>query len=581
MGTFYDLGRAVVGGWMRGAWLSHDPVQDRDLIWGGEFGQEGANLFAVDAASGEVVEEHRIGAREFTVTVDPASGVLWVHNYHGLNQPGNILQSWDPETRELSYHGFPLLSGHRFVGAILGQDGRLYLGTHPFGHLVSFEPRTATWTDHGCQAPEPIVPGQHIWCRPQMLGAGGEIICQINRVPPHEFVAFDPKTGQTRTLETQPDLPKASGTGVLQDGRPMSNQATAITVDLSAQRYTVDGVEHSFDYTPKVATDIVGLNRGPDGCIYGTTIISMHVFKFDTQSRRLSDLGRVGFGHGEVYDVIAHGDKLYMGSYTGAYWAAYDPNKAWNPRPDVGGKALDANPRCFGQMGHDMNRPYEYAVGPDDRIYIACRADYGLTGGGLVRFDPATEAMHVFRDELQSIQSVAADDRYVYGGTSINGGRGSVAPTTQARFFMFDPQGESRVYETIPDSDAVAITSLACSPVTGLVYGTTDKGVLFAFSPDQRQVVQTWQLRSLGTPLMGVPETYGVIHLTAGSDGNVYGVTNSEIFTLDVHLGRIIYLDQPPIPDLYQIVEGRPGVFYIGARGHLLEYHVKGTPHYR
>ncbi len=133
----------------------------------------------------------------------------------------------------------------------------------------------------------------------------------------------------------------------------------------------------------------------------------------------------------------------------------------------------------------------------------------------------------------------------------------------------------------IPFDDAIAITSLACSPATGLVYGTTDKGILFAFNPDQRQVVQTWQLRSLGTPLMGVPETYGVIHLTAGSDGNIYGVTNTELFTLDVHLGRIIYLDQPPLPDLYQIVEHRPGVFYIGARGHLLEYHVKGTPHYR
>ena len=581
MGIFYDLGRAVVGGWMGGAWLSHDPVQNCDLIWGGEFGQEGAILFAIDAASGNVVEEHRIGAREFSVTVAPASGVLWIHNYHGLNQPGNILQSWNPKTRHLSYHGFPLLNSHRFVAALLGQDGRLYLGTHPFGHLVSFDPSTEGWRDYGCQASEPIVPGQHIWCRPLTFNADGEIICQINRVPPHEFIAFNPQSGQRRKLENAPDLPKAPNTGVSQDGRSASKKAAAITVDLEAHRYTVNGTERAFAYTPKVATDIVGLNRGPDGNIYGSTIISMHVFKFDTQARQLSDLGRVGFGEGEVYDVIAHNKKLYMGSYTGAYWAVYDPSKAWNARPDVGGKAADANPRCFGQMGQAMNRPFEYAVGPDERIYIACRADYGVTGGGIVRFDPATEAMRVFRDELQSVQSITADERYVYGGTSISGGRGSIEPTKQARFFIFDPQQERRVYETIPFADAIAITSLACSPVTRLVYGTTDKGVLFAFSPDQRQVVQAWQLRSLGTPLMGVPETYGVIHLTTGSDGNIYGVTNSELFTLDVHIDRIIYLDPPPIPDLYQIVEGRPGVFYIGARGHLLEYHAKGTPHYR
>ncbi len=284
---------------------------------------------------------------------------------------------------------------------------------------------------------------------PQAFNAAGEIICQINRVPPHEFIAFNPESRQTPQAGASARVCRKRPMRVCAKmGVPRPMHAAAITVNLDARSYTVNGAERTFAYTPKVATDIVGLNRGPDGNIYGSTIISMHVFKFDTRSRQLSDLGRVGFGHGEVYDVIAHGDKLYMGSYTGAYWAAYDPSKPWNPRPDVGGKAPDANPRCFGQMGHDMNRPFEYAVGPDDRIYIACRADYGLTGGGMVRFDPATEAMQVFRDELQSVQSIAADDRYVYGGTSISGGRGSREPTTQARFFMFDPQSERRIYET-------------------------------------------------------------------------------------------------------------------------------------
>ena len=48
-----------------------------------------------------------------------------------------------------------------------------------------------------------------------------------------------------------------------------------------------------------------------------------------------------------------------------------------------------------------------------------------------------------------------------------------------------------------------------------------------------------------------------------------------------VGTGRIHYLDTPPITDLYQIVEGEAGVFYIGARGHLLEYRLQDTPHYR
>ncbi|HCQ02622.1 MAG TPA: hypothetical protein DIT99_18905, partial [Candidatus Latescibacteria bacterium] len=79
-------------------------------------------------------------------------------NYHGLYQPGNILQSWSPETRKVISHGFPPLSGQRFVSALWGDDDKLYLGTHPFGHLVSFDPEHDQWADHGCQAPAPIIP---------------------------------------------------------------------------------------------------------------------------------------------------------------------------------------------------------------------------------------------------------------------------------------------------------------------------------------------------------------------------------------------------------------------------------------
>jgi len=386
---------------------------------------------------------------------------------------------------------------------------------------------------------------------------------------PGQVVAFQPETGETRLLDATPAAPAPRR-------HPRNLQA-----DLYAGSYTVEGEERRFTYTPQVATDIVGLNKGPDGNIYGSTIISMHIFRFDRQRRELSDLGRVGFGQGEVYDVIAHRDTLYLGTYTGAYWAGYDPTQPWNPRPDVQGQDPTANPRLFAQLGSGMNRPFEYTVGPDERIYIACRADYGLSGGGLARFNPSDESIHVFRDEEQSIQAVTADDRYIYAGTSISGGRGCIEPTTQGKLVLFDPQTEQRVYTCIPDPGAIAVTSLAVSSSSGQLYGTTDTGLLFAFDREERQVVRTWQLRSLGTPLMGVPETYGIIHLTAASDGSIYGVTNRDLFKVDVSTDQIIYLDPPPIPDLYQIVEGAPGIFYMGARGHLLEYHAKGTPHYR
>jgi hypothetical protein len=58
MGVYFDLGRPVVGGWLGGGWVLHDPIRDLDLLWGAELGQEGAWLFAIDVDSGQIVEEH-------------------------------------------------------------------------------------------------------------------------------------------------------------------------------------------------------------------------------------------------------------------------------------------------------------------------------------------------------------------------------------------------------------------------------------------------------------------------------------------------------------------------------------------
>ena len=71
------------------------------------------------------------------------------------------------------------------------------------------------------------------------------------------------------------------------------------------------------------------------------------------------------------------------------------------------------------------------------------------------------------------MQCVAADDTYVYGGTSIHGGRGCVDVTTEGKLFLFDPQVKERVFECIPVRDAIAITSLAVAGGTRKTFGCT------------------------------------------------------------------------------------------------------------
>ena len=54
----------------------------------------------------------------------------------------------------------------------------------------------------------------------------------------------------------------------------------------------------------------------------------------------------------------------------------------------------------------------------------------------------------------------------------------------------------------------------------GPLVGSASNGQLFIFDRHQRQVTHTIQLRSLGTPLAGVPEAHGVVHLTAACTRN-------------------------------------------------------------
>ena len=317
-----------------GAWASHDPVRGIDLLWGGEKGQEGAILFAIDVSAGDgrVVQEHRVGAREFTVEVDHSTGRLWILNLQGLRQPGHMLQSWSPQTPgELTPHGFPPLSNQRFAGAAIGADGLVWCGTHPDGHLTCFNPESGSWSDYGYlgqDAPAKVSPDvvQQIWCLPQGFTASGEVVI-AHQQPIGKNVAFDPRSRSSRVLAgdvaAEIVLLRAVVVGrpsvdmarfARNDSRGIFSFLDADGQNCGTVSMCVDGIDVSTEYVPKVATDVCGLTKGPDGKIYGSTIISMNLFCYDPATRVLSDLGKCGWQGAEVYQLIAAGDTLYLGS---------------------------------------------------------------------------------------------------------------------------------------------------------------------------------------------------------------------------------------------------------------------------
>ena len=151
-GVFYDLGRPVIGGWTSHGpqARSFDPIRGIELMWGCEYGQEGAVLWAADVQTGEVVEQHELGARQIGgVMNDPRTDGLFIY-------PSDFaarLLSWTPQSRTLTPLGFPPISGERFASCLLcTQTDRIWAGTYPGGRLTSYDIRDITtkrWADHG------------------------------------------------------------------------------------------------------------------------------------------------------------------------------------------------------------------------------------------------------------------------------------------------------------------------------------------------------------------------------------------------------------------------------------------------
>ncbi len=667
-GEYRDLGRPVVGAWQRFAWLIHDPVLKRDILWSQESSQDGAVLYGLDFNTGEVLDEHSVPAREVGGILEADKGVLYLYTYSGLTHPGNELLRFDPRKRRIERLGLASTPRNRCVGGVIGPDGNVYIGTHQQGRLFRYSPGEDGWADLGQMVPPPIKGGKNSWLRNLHFTSEGKLLGSINRMPPDDVVEINVADGTfqkvdslssrnfvvfgDRILNPTADgfdiynldyvkvgavsldsllspaihLPKPSrltlvtasaSTGVIgRVGRllvridlktnswkricelPFEGYATfsrnghsAAYVDHPRGRYAaIDLILgsvaiRSICYQGKRGTQICGLNRGLDGAIYGTNIIGMHLFRCNTATDRLVDLGHVGWRGGEVYNTIQVDHRVYFGTYGGGHWGEYDSRHPWTPDFDGQGTEEGANPRRIALLGGDdpnaANRPFEYVSGPNGKVYIACRANYGHPGGSLIQFSPQTGKTRVFRDVKRSVQCVTADDRLIFGGTNIHGGRGSGDRATEASLFAFDPKMAKRVFEDVVVPGAKAVVAIRYNAVDQRVYATTDNQVLLRFHPRDFKVERTWKIRGQGTPLAGVPEDVGMLHITAAHDGNVYGISYRDLYRLNVKSNELEYLETPPRSGLYQIVEGRPGELYMGAGTRLLKYVVKPGTYFR
>ncbi len=432
-------------------------------------------------------------------------------------------------------------------------SGRLWIGSYGTADLTSYDPATGTFDRRG------RMDDVEMYNYP-MVGPDGLIANRIAMVHP-KIVVFDPKTGRKETVG--PVATKGQDTfeafkaedgrvyikSSLGDFRVDGFKAVPVTsipgrssvlpfreireakpsgpdvepyrkLDLSFTDGTAKTIDLPYD---AAGTEIFYLHRGPDGLLYGSSILPLHVFRYTPASGELVDVGRLPGG--EAYSMGNLDGKLYISAYTGAELYAYDPAKPWtfSDKPE-------SNPRDLGRMDKVSFRPRSTLTGPLGRVWVASLPDYGMWGGPLSWYDPAsgtkTPYYNIAGEGSAYTLAYLEKAGLIAVGTSINGGSGTQPKITQAGLFLWDPAGEKKVWEGTLDRPVESVTALLALP-DGRLLGTVTGGEgpeLFVFDPASKSFAARIALPQ-GAPLE--------LGLQLGPDGFAYGFTDSALYRLD------------------------------------------------
>ncbi len=356
-------------------------------------------------------------------------------------------------------------------------DGTLFIGSFGKCDLTRYDPATGVFTNYG------RMDDTDMYFYPQ-CGADGTVAGVVRMTRPH-VVALDPATGEYRTVGPVADVQSGEGKVELITGVDGLLYITSHAGDFRVQGLEAIPVETApapmpkptlpggatfrfadadrFAYHELEITEADGSVRvlpvdwqgegtalflahaGPDGLVYGSSILPEHLFVHDPATGRLEDLGACSLSGGEAYSMGNLDGKLYIASYPQARLSVYDPS-----RPYRFGTDADANPRDLGRMDDVAYRPRAMVCGPAGKVWVASIPDYGMWGGTLAWYDPKTETFgshrHVFTDSSGYSLAWLEEDDLLLAGFSVAAGSGAQPRATRAGFALWDPHRDAAVW---------------------------------------------------------------------------------------------------------------------------------------
>jgi streptogramin lyase len=491
--------------------------------------------------------------------------------YIGAAHSGQLF-CFDPEREELLDLG--TINPEMAIFPIrIDEDskGTLWISSYGTADLTSFDPESGEFARYGRMDEIDM----YASC---FVNVDDTIACMIYQTRPH-VVVLDPMTGDKHAVG--PIVTKGEGTLSLLYGSdrqlyiessegnfridgmeavpvediPHAAPEMPTLADGSTFRYAdaeeqihrhleitkPDGSIHTFylDYNA-AGTDIFCLHGGFDECIYGSSILPEHLFRYNPKSEELIDLGICSRATGEAYSMANHDGRIYISSYPGASVSIYDPSQGY-----AFGEESDSNPRDIGRIDDISYRPRSTLGGPGGKVWFASIPDYGRWGGPLACYDPATRKKKAFYriagdGSCYTLAHLEAQG-LIAVGTSISGGTGTQPKVNQAMLFLFDYEAEEKIWEGTLDRHISVYNALVTGP-NGKLYcairGEEGAGIVL-FDPEEREFIDR-----VTSPEDG-PVDNG---LQNGPDGKIYGLTNLCIFRLDpssLEVEEIVVFPEP------------------------------------
>jgi outer membrane protein assembly factor BamB len=589
-----DLGVPVTEPVIWGAYAGPGKTGTLDTIYL-SFSQYDAPLFllAVNPDTGQMRQfngplSSEMGSWGFTVDHENR---IYLGSYYNAH-----LLRFDPKAEEWEDLGRPAGGKESFICAVTtAPDGKIWGGTYPSANLFSYDPKTGAIENFDRMDPD------QFYCYPT-AGEDGLIYCAI-QFEKVDIVVFDPEK-KTRTSLILPESRKPGRVTLVKgkDGRIYSKLSTSDRWFLLEEGKRLIEVSSSeVPSIPKTLPDgrvfnfvdnnllrienpvtkerkeiplkyeaagayIFVVGTGPDGKIYGSSMLPLRLFVYDPHKQSLANLGKASMATGEVYSTGSLDGKLYLCSYPEARLSVYDPSK-----PLRFGDGEEANPRDLGPMGEGLYRPRAMIAGPHGKVFVGGYPDYGLLGGAIGVYDPKTNEKRAYRHILQnqSIASLAYIEKsdLIAGGGSILGGTGTHAVEKEAKLMLWDPKEEKKIFEIIPVPEAKTILSLAVT-IDGILYGITNNERVFVFDPEKKEIRKVFDL--------GFKEPRE-ISLRPGPDLRLYGLAKEAIFFIDPGNDRVSLLTKPAVPiQSGMAMLGRK--IYFGSDANLYEFEIPIEP---